>query len=77
MNQLRRYAPFFLALACGAAALGFALSLAPQLVVQLPANAFFLVYIVLEFVKFRHLTPAFLRRHAAITDEPAWLIVVG
>ena len=76
MTALRRYAPFYSALACGLVALALALWFWPPLAVQASANVFFVVYLVLEFAKFRKLTPAFLRKHAASTDEPAWVIVL-
>ncbi len=74
-NPLRRYAPFYTALACALVALAAAFGFWPKLVVQIPANVFFVVYLVLEYAKFRRLTPAFLKKHAASTDEPAWVIV--
>lgn len=76
MKSLRRYAPFYAALVCGLVALGLALWLIPELAVQVAANAFFIVYLILEFLKFRGLTPEFLRKHAATADEPAWVIVL-
>ncbi|MBL8578597.1 MAG: DUF1345 domain-containing protein [Mesorhizobium sp.] len=76
MKSLRRYAPFYAALVCGLGGLGLALWLIPELAVQVAANAFFIVYLTLEFLKFRRLTPDFLRKHAASTDEPAWVIVL-
>ena len=76
MSRLRRYAPFYIAVLCGLAMLALALWLFPHLAVQSAANAFFVVYIVLEFMKFPGLTPQFLKKHAASTDEPAWIIVV-
>lgn len=74
-NPLRRYAPFYTALACGFAALAATLWFWAELAVQIPANVFFIVYLILEYMKFRRLTPAFLKKHAASTDEPAWVIV--
>lgn len=76
MTSLRRYTAFYTAAACGLAALGLSLWLLPALAVQVAANTFFAVYLVLEFRKFRSLTPAFLKKHAASTDEPAWAIVL-
>src|SRR5688572_11300082 len=76
MTMLRRYAPFYCALACGLATLALAFWLWPALAVQAFANVFFVVYLALEFMKFSQLTPAFLRKHAASTDEPAWVIVL-
>ena len=75
MITLRRYASFYIAVLCGLAMLALALSFWPALAIQSSANVFFVVYLVLEFVKFRRLTPEFLRKHAASTDEPAWVIV--
>ncbi len=75
MTALRRYAPFYIAALCGLAMLALALSFWPALAIQSSANVFFIVYLVLELMKFPRLTPAFLRKHAASTDEPAWVIV--
>ncbi len=75
MKSLRRYASFYFAAACGLVALALALVTLPELAVQIAANAFFVVYLVLEFVKFLNLTPEFLKKHAASTDEPTWVIV--
>jgi uncharacterized membrane protein len=76
MTAFRRYAPFYSALACGLATLGLALWFWPALAVQASANVFFVVYLALEYLKFSKLTPAFLKKHAASTDEPAWVIVL-
>jgi uncharacterized membrane protein len=76
MKALRRYAAFYSALACGLLTLALALRFWPALSVQASANVFFVVYLTLEFAKFRTLTPAFLKKHAASTDEPAWVIVL-
>jgi len=75
MNALRRYAPFYVAVLCGLVTLALAFSFWPQLIVQSSANVFFVVYLLLEFRKFPKLTPDFLRKHAASTDEPTWIIV--
>lgn len=75
MNSLRRYAAFYTALACSALATALALWLRPSLAIQVWANVFFVVYLILEARKFRRLSPEFLRKHAASTDEPAWAIV--
>ena len=74
MTALRRYAPFYIArLRAGHA--GARLVVWPHLTVQSSANAFFVVYLLLEFRKFPKLTPGFLKKHAASTDEPTWIIV--
>ena len=75
MKALRRYASFFVALPCALLTLALAWRFWPALVAQAPANVFFVVYLVLELAKFRGLTPEFLKKHAASTDEPAWMIV--
>ena len=75
MTDFRRYAPFYAALASGAVALVLALWLAPQLIVQITANVFFVVYLAFECLKIPKLTPEFLKKHAASADEPAWLII--
>lgn len=75
MTALRRYAAFYTALVCALVALALSLWLLPKLAVQVTANVFFVVYLILEFRKFRHLTPEFLKKHAASADAPAWAIV--
>jgi uncharacterized membrane protein len=75
VSPIRRYAPFYTALACGLATLVFAWWLWPALIIQSTANVFFAVYLVLELMKFPRLSPGFLKKHAASTDEPAWIIV--
>lgn len=76
MTAFRRYAPFYIAVLCALAVLALTLSFWPALAIQSAANIFFVVYLVLELAKFPRLTPAFLRKHAASTDEPAWVIVL-
>ena len=76
MTALRRYAPFYIAVLCGLVVLAITLWFWPALAIQSSANIFFVVYLVLELMKFPGLTPAFLRKHAASTDEPAWVIVL-
>lgn len=71
-----RHGPFYAAALCGVAALAPALWLKPELAVQIGANVFFLVYLSLELFKLPKLTPAFLKKHAASADEPAWLIIL-
>jgi len=75
MTSLRRYASFYSALAAAVLTLPTTLWLQPELSVQATANVFFIVYLLLEFRKFRTLTPEYLRKHVATTDEPAWVIV--
>jgi len=75
MTSLRRYASFYSALAAAVLTLPVTLWLRPELSVQATANVFFIVYLTLEFRKFRTLTPEYLKKHVATTDEPAWVIV--
>jgi uncharacterized membrane protein len=75
MNAFRRYAPFYIAAFCGLITLALAFPFWRHLMVQSSANVFFVVYLLLEFRKFPKLTPSFLRKHAASTDEPTWIIV--
>lgn len=75
MSSLRRYASFYSALAAAVLTLPTTLWLRPELSVQATANVFFIVYLALEFRKFRTLTPEYLKKHVASTDEPAWVIV--
>ena len=44
------------------------------LIIRAPPTSF-AVYLVLELMKFPQLSPGFLKKHAASTDEPAWIIV--
>lgn len=75
MTPLRRYASFYSALAAAVLTLPTTVWLRPELSVQATANVFFIVYLTLEFRKFRTLTPEYLRKHVATMDEPAWVIV--
>ncbi|MCX7304735.1 MAG: DUF1345 domain-containing protein [Hyphomicrobiales bacterium] len=76
MKSLRRYASFYWAVTAAVLTLALTLWLRPELSVQAPANVFFVVYLFLELQKFRTLTPEFLKKHVASTDEPAWVIVI-
>jgi len=75
MAALRRDTPFYTGLVCGLAVLALSLAFEPDIAIQASANTFFVVYLALEIVKFPRLTPQYLKRHAASTDEPAWVIV--
>ena len=66
---------FFVAAGCALAALPACLWLAPKATVQICANVFFFVYLLLELLKLPRLTAAFLKHNAADEDEPTWLIV--
>ncbi|MDI6026188.1 DUF1345 domain-containing protein [Corticibacterium sp. UT-5YL-CI-8] len=71
-----RHGPFYAAALCGMTALVPAVWFKPELAVQVGANVFFLVYLTLEWFKLPKLTPAFLKKHAASADEPAWVIIL-
>ena len=71
----RRYMTFYAAAAGALATLPVGLWLAPQATVQICANVFFFVYLLLELLKLPRLTAAFLKHNAANEDEPTWLIV--
>jgi uncharacterized membrane protein len=74
LSHHKRQAPFYIAALCALAVLPIALWLRPELTIDAAANVFFLVYLVLSALKIRRLTAAFLKKHAAGADEPAWAI---
>lgn len=74
LARQRRHFPFYLAVLTGLLALSVSYWLEPELAIEVSANAFFLVYLVLTAIKFPRLTAAFLKKHAAGADEPAWVI---
>ncbi len=47
----------------------------PELTIELPAIVFFLVYLILSFLRLRRLTPAYLKQHADVADAPAFAIL--
>jgi uncharacterized membrane protein len=74
MKRHSRNASFYYALAIGVAATVVACWLKPKFAATIGANAFFLTYLVLSATKIKLLTPAYLRKHAAGADMPAWVI---
>ncbi|EJN05141.1 DUF1345 domain-containing protein [Phyllobacterium sp. YR531] len=70
----KRHTPFYLAAVIGIAALGFALAFTPRIAYVIAANAFFIVYLVLMAFRIPKLTADYLRRNAARSDEPVWII---
>lgn len=74
MLILRRHNPFYLAAIVGLVALALALGFYPRLAYVIAANAFFIVYLVLSAFKIRRLTAVFLKKNAARSDEPIWII---
>lgn len=70
----KRHNPFYLAAILGLIALALALAFVPRSAYVVAANVFFVVYLVLSMVKVQKLTPDYLRRNAAKSDEPVWII---
>ncbi|ATU93029.1 DUF1345 domain-containing protein [Phyllobacterium zundukense] len=70
----KRHNPFYLAAIIGLATLALALAFAPHVAYAAAANAFFVVYLTLSAIKVRKLTPEYLRKNAARSDEPVWII---
>jgi uncharacterized membrane protein len=70
----KRHNPFFLAAIVGLIVLALALAFAPHVAYAAAANGFFVVYLTLSTIKVRTLTPDYLRRNAARSDEPVWII---
>jgi len=66
-----RHAPFYFGLAAGVAALAVALWLAPKFAVAIGANALFVTYLALSFLKLPELSADYLRQHAGDEDAPA------
>ncbi|MDW6022748.1 DUF1345 domain-containing protein [Mesorhizobium sp. BAC0120] len=75
LSRHKRHAPFYIAVLCALATAPIALWLRPKLAIEATANIFFLVYLVLTGIKITRLSAAFLKKHAARTDEPAWAIL--
>lgn len=71
----RRHRPFYVAAPCGAVVLALGFRLPWDLVAVAAANTFFIAYLVLSGMKFPRLSPSFLKKHAAETDEPAWVLL--
>ena len=74
MYLLHRHVSFYLAAAGGAAAFIIAWILKSPLAPVIGANCFFVLYLVLAMTALPKLTAAYLKKHAASTDEPVWII---
>lgn len=70
----RRHVPFYVAALCAAAGFFAAWLTRRELAVPVSANAFFVVYLVLTGIGVPRMTPSYLKRHAAASDEPVWII---
>ena len=65
-----RHAPFYGGLVLGAITLAISLWLAPAFAVSLAANALFVGFLALTFLKMPHLTADYLKDHAREEDTP-------
>jgi len=70
----RRHTPFYAGGICAAVTFAVCLFAIPALAVNLAAVVFFLVYLVMIGARLPRLTGAYLKHHAARTDEPAIII---
>ncbi len=70
----RRHTPFYAGGICAAITFAACLFAKPALAVNLAAVVFFLVYLLMIAWRLPRLTGAYLKRHAARTDEPAIII---
>jgi uncharacterized membrane protein len=73
---LHRHVPFYLGAAAGLAGLVAGWWWGSGITLLIATNAFFAVYIVATLSTLKSLTPQYLRKHAANTDAPVWLIFV-
>jgi uncharacterized membrane protein len=70
----RRHTPFYAGGICAAITFVICLFAKPSLAVNLAAVVFFLVYLLMIAWRLPRLTGAYLKHHAARTDEPAIII---
>ncbi len=71
----KRHNPFYIAFVVGILVFaGAVFILAPRSAAVIAANVFFLIYLVLSAFKIHRLTPDYLRRNAAKSDEPVAII---
>jgi len=70
----RRHTPFYAGGICAAITFAICLFAKPSLAVNLAAVVFFLVYLLMIAWRLPKLTGAYLKHHAARTDEPAVII---
>ncbi len=74
MFMLRRHMTFYLAAVGGVAAFVVAWLTHSPLAPVIGANCFFVLYLALTLHVLPQMTAAFLKKHAAATDEPIWII---
>ncbi|CAN7165753.1 DUF1345 domain-containing protein [Phyllobacterium sp. LjRoot231] len=72
----KRHNPFYIAAVVGLIALALApgLALSPRNAYVIAANVFFVIYLFFSALKIHKLTPEYLRKNAARSDEPVWII---
>jgi uncharacterized membrane protein len=70
-----RHGPFLIGVAAAAIAAIPSILVTPAIAVQLITIAFFVAYLAAMAFKVPRLTAAQLKKHAANSDEPTWLIV--
>jgi len=70
----RRHLPFFVALLAGLVSCLLALWVSPLVTAVVVPNVFFAVFLAFTFRDLRKMTAAYLRKNAAATDEPVWII---
>lgn len=73
-RPIYRHIPFYLAAFSGLGGLLLGWWLGTDITLVIAANAFFLVYIAATLAGMGSLTPQFLKKHAASSDAPVWLI---
>ncbi|MBN9046846.1 MAG: DUF1345 domain-containing protein [Rhizobiales bacterium] len=74
MFILRRHMTFYLAAVGGVAAFVVAWLTHSPLAPVIGANCFFVLYLALTLHVLPQMTASFLKKHAAATDEPIWII---
>ncbi|PWL19346.1 DUF1345 domain-containing protein [Falsochrobactrum shanghaiense] len=74
MFLLRRHMSFYLAALGGAAAFIIAWIAGSPPAAVIGANCFFVLYLVLTVAALPRLSAPYLKKHAASTDEPVWII---
>lgn len=74
-----RHLQFYIALASAIVAGGLAvLWTHPLMAVVVASNAFFAIYVLVTLARIPHLSPAMVRRHAAMTDIPvSFIFMIG
>lgn len=75
-SLLHRHIPFYLGAASGLVALAGGWWLGTDITSILAANAFFAVYTATTLATLKNLTPDYLKKHAASSDAPVWLIFI-